>query len=104
MIFVAFDYVWFIFVAEVIEVLGSGGEDVKVFAGGQLLILVLRLWMFYLSTFVDLGWVEELWGVRDDGDAILIGSMTTHFDVMHDPLVAEHAPIIAQATVIVADC
>ena len=27
-------------------------------------------------------------GVRDDGDAIVIGAMTTHDEVMHDPLVA----------------
>jgi len=42
-------------------------------------------------------------GVRDDGDAIVIGAMTTHHDVMHDPLVAEHAPLIAQATGTIAD-
>ncbi len=29
--------------------------------------------------------------------------MTTHHDVMHDPLVAQHAPLIAQATATVAD-
>ena len=29
--------------------------------------------------------------------------MTTHHDVMHDPLVREHAPLIAQATETVAD-
>jgi carbon-monoxide dehydrogenase medium subunit len=42
-------------------------------------------------------------GIRDDGDAITIGAMTTHHDVLHDPLVREHAPLIAQATQTVAD-
>jgi carbon-monoxide dehydrogenase medium subunit len=41
--------------------------------------------------------------VRDDGDAIVIGAATTHHDVLHDPLVAQHAPLIAQATATVAD-
>jgi carbon-monoxide dehydrogenase medium subunit len=41
--------------------------------------------------------------VRDDGDALVIGAMTTHDEVLHDGLIAEHAPLIAQATHTVAD-
>ena len=37
---------------------------------------------------VDLGRIDALRGVRDDGDAIVIGAMTTHDDVTRDPLVA----------------
>jgi carbon-monoxide dehydrogenase medium subunit len=47
--------------------------------------------------------VPELRGIRDDGDAIVIGSMTTHHDVMHHELVTRHAPLIAQATAKIAD-
>ena len=53
-------------------------------AGGQSLIPVLRLRLAYPSTVVDVGRVAEMRGVRDDGDAIVIGAMTTHDDVMHD--------------------
>ncbi|MEO7287293.1 MAG: FAD binding domain-containing protein, partial [Jatrophihabitantaceae bacterium] len=42
-------------------------------------------------------------GVTDDGDGIVIGAMTTHDDVLHDSLVAQHAPLLAQATRTVAD-
>ena len=59
----------------------------KVLAGGQSLIPVLRLRLAYPTTVVDVGRVAELRGVRDDGDAIVIGAMTTHHDVMHDALV-----------------
>jgi carbon-monoxide dehydrogenase medium subunit len=86
-----------------VSALGSAGEDAKVLAGGQSLIPVLRLRLAYPSVLVDVGRVEELKGVRDDGDAIVIGAMTTHHDVMTDPLVREHAPLIAQATETVAD-
>ena len=65
----------------------------KVLAGGQSLIPVLRLRLAYPTTVVDVGRVDELRGVRDDGDAIVIGAMTTHHDVLHDPLVTEHAPL-----------
>jgi carbon-monoxide dehydrogenase medium subunit len=42
-------------------------------------------------------------GVRDDGDHIVIGAMTTHHDVQHDPLVREHALLLSKAETEVAD-
>ncbi len=103
MIPAAFDYVRPDTVADAVSALGAAGEDAKVLAGGQSLIPILRLRLSYPSTVVDVGRIAELQGVRDDGDAIVIGAMTTHHDVMHDALVAQHAPLIAQATATVAD-
>jgi carbon-monoxide dehydrogenase medium subunit len=103
MIPAAFSYVRPDSIAGAVAAIGEAGEDGKVLAGGQSLIPVLRLRLAYPSTVVDVGRVPELRGVRDDGDAIVIGSMTTHHDVLHDPLVAEFAPLIAQATATVAD-
>ena len=88
---------------EALQAVASGGEDVKILAGGQSLIPVMRLRLAAPETVVDLTRVSELRGVRDDGDAIVIGAMTTHSDVLSDPLIAEHAPLIAQATETVAD-
>lgn len=103
MIPAAFDYVAPESVADAVTAIGAAGEDGKILAGGQSLIPVLRLRLAYPSTIVDLGRIAGLRGVRDEGDAIVIGAMTTHDAVLHDPLVAEHAPLIAQATVTVAD-
>jgi carbon-monoxide dehydrogenase medium subunit len=103
MIPAAFDYARPGSVAEAVSALGAAGEDGKVLAGGQSLIPVLRLRMAYPSTLVDLGRIPELQGVREDGDAIVIGAMTTHDAVLHDDLVLQHAPLIAQATATVAD-
>ena len=47
--------------------------------------------------------MSELRGVREDGDAIVIGAMTTHSDVLSDPLIKQYAPLIAEATETVAD-
>jgi len=98
----SFDYVRPTTVDEVLQALGGGG-DVKVLAGGQSLIPVMRLRLAAPDTVVDLARVSELHGVRDDGDAIVIGAMTTHDEVLHDPLIAEHAALIVQATETVAD-
>lgn len=90
-------------VAEAVSALGAAGEDGKILGGGQSLIPILRLRLAYPSTVVDVSRVAEMRGVRDEGDAIVIGAMTTHDEVLHDALVAEHAPLIAQATETVAD-
>jgi len=99
----SFDYVRPASAAEAVSALAAAGEDGKVLAGGQSLLPILRLRLAYPETVIDLGGIDELVGVTDDGDAIRIGAMTTHSDVLHDPLVAEHAPLLAQATRTVAD-
>ena len=93
-----FDYVRPHSVDEAVTALGRAGEDAKVLAGGQSLLPLLRLRLAYPTALVDLGGVGELRGVRRDGDELVIGAMTTHHEVMHDPLVAEHCPLLAQAT------
>ena len=103
MIPAAFDYTAPTSVSEAVSALSAAGEDGKVIAGGQSLIPILRLRLAYPTMIVDLGRIEEIRGVRDDGDAIVIGAMTTHHDIMHDSLVQQHAALIAQATATVAD-
>jgi aerobic carbon-monoxide dehydrogenase medium subunit len=98
-----FDYLRPHSVDAAVTELGRAGEDAKVLAGGQSLLPLLRLRLAYPTVLVDLGGVGELRGVRRDGDELVIGSMTTHHEVMHDPLVAEHCPLLAQATSTVAD-
>ena len=103
MIPASFDYVRVSSVDDALSALAEGGDDAKVLAGGQSLLPLLRLRLAYPSTLVDVGPVAELRGVRDDGDGLVIGAMTTHHDVVHDPLIKEHCPVIAQATSLVAD-
>jgi carbon-monoxide dehydrogenase medium subunit len=99
----AFDYVRPATLDEAVQALASAGEDAKVLAGGQSLLPLLRLRLAAPTVLVDLGGIADLRGVRDDGDALRIGAMTTHATVLADPLVAEHAPLLAKATATVAD-
>jgi carbon-monoxide dehydrogenase medium subunit len=97
-----FDYFAPTSVEEALTLLGRH-EDAKVLAGGQSLIPVLRLRLAAPQVIVDLGLIEELRGVREDGDALVIGAMTTHSVVHSDPLVVEHAQLLSLATGMVAD-
>jgi carbon-monoxide dehydrogenase medium subunit len=99
-----FDYVAPASVDEALAALADAGDrEVKVLAGGQSLMPVLRLRMAAPELVVDLGRIAELRGVRDDGDAIVIGAMTTHDDVTREPLVRQHALLLAEAARTVAD-
>jgi aerobic carbon-monoxide dehydrogenase medium subunit len=102
MIPAAFDYVRPSTVEDAVGAL-AGADDGKVLAGGQSLIPVLRLRLAAPALLVDLGAIAELRGIRVDGDELVVGAMTTHAEVMASPLVAEHAPLLAQATAQVGD-
>ena len=98
-----FEYVAPTTVEEALSALAEAGEDAKVMAGGQSLLPVLRMRLNVPSVVVDLGRIESLRGVRDDGDAIVIGATTTHSAVYHDPLVREHATVFVEAIEQLAD-
>jgi carbon-monoxide dehydrogenase medium subunit len=98
-----FDYVRPGSVDEAVRALADGGDDAKVIAGGQSLMPLLRLLLAYPDLLVDVGGIDELRGVQDGGDALVIGARTTHYQLTRDPLVAEHAGLLAEATRTVAD-
>jgi aerobic carbon-monoxide dehydrogenase medium subunit len=103
MIPASFDYVRPSSVEEAVAALRVSGEEGKVLAGGQSLLPLLRLRLAYPEVLVDLGTVPELRGVRDEGSSLLVGAMTTHHDVVRDPLLREHCPLLTAAAATVAD-
>ncbi|WP_369393962.1 xanthine dehydrogenase family protein subunit M [Streptomyces sp. CG1] len=99
----AFEYARPQSVDEAVRVLADAGEEAKVLAGGQSLLPLLRLRLAFPELVVDVGRIPELRGVHEDGDTLVIGALTTHHDVIHDPLVRRHAGLLAEATATVAD-
>jgi carbon-monoxide dehydrogenase medium subunit len=102
MIPAAFDYHAPTNVEEALVLLGSAG-DVRVLAGGQSLIPLLKMRLAAPEVIVDLGRIESLRGIREDGDALVIGAMTSHDDVARSPMVATHALLLSKAAQTVAD-
>ncbi|HEX7302539.1 FAD binding domain-containing protein [Lentzea sp.] len=98
-----FKYLFPSSVDEAVRMLAEEGEDAKVLAGGQSLVPVLRMRLAAPTALIDLGGLTELTGVRDDGDSLLIGAMTTHYEVQRDHLVQDHALLLKLVTDTVAD-
>jgi aerobic carbon-monoxide dehydrogenase medium subunit len=98
-----FDYLAPTTIDEALAALSEHGDDAKIIAGGQSLLPVLRMRLNAPELIVDLGKIDELRGVRDDGDAIVIGSMTKYVDVANDATVRENALVVTRAVEHVAD-
>jgi aerobic carbon-monoxide dehydrogenase medium subunit len=103
MIPAAFDYKAPTSLDDALQLLAEGGDDAKIIAGGQSLLPVMKLRLAAPELLIDLAKIDSLKGIRDDGDAIIIGAMTPHFEVVRDPLVAEHASLLARCVETVAD-
>jgi aerobic carbon-monoxide dehydrogenase medium subunit len=99
----AFDYRAPTSLNDALQLLAEGGDDAKIIAGGQSLLPVLKLRLAAPELVIDLAKIDSLRGIRDDGDAIVIGAMTPYFEVVRDPLIAEHASLIANCVETVAD-
>ncbi|MDQ3627363.1 MAG: xanthine dehydrogenase family protein subunit M [Actinomycetota bacterium] len=90
-------------IQEALRLLGESGDDVKVLAGGQSLLPVLKLRLAAPEVVIDLGRVAGLAGIREDGDMLVIGAMTPHCEVASSSIVAQHASLLAKASRTVAD-
>ncbi|MCN9240495.1 xanthine dehydrogenase family protein subunit M [Streptomyces sp. RY43-2] len=99
----AFDYARPASVEEAVRTLAEAGDEAKVLAGGQSLLPLLRLRLAFPELVVDVGRIPGLSGVREDGDTLVIGALTTHHDILRDPLVGRYAGLLAAATRTVAD-
>jgi aerobic carbon-monoxide dehydrogenase medium subunit len=89
-------------VDEAIELLGRD-DDAKVLAGGHSLIPAMKLRIARPSVLVDIGGLDDLRYVREDGDRIAIGALTRHAAILRDHVVAARCALVAQATELLGD-
>ncbi|HEY7093760.1 MAG TPA: xanthine dehydrogenase family protein subunit M [Ktedonobacterales bacterium] len=79
------------------------GADAKPLAGGQSLLPLMKLRLASPGQLVDLRRIGELRGIREDGDAIIIGAMTTYLTALKSPVLARRAPLVVEAARVVGD-
>lgn len=74
----------------------KAADDGTFLAGGQTLIPTLKQRLAAPSDVIDLSGIADLKGIRQDGDAIVIGAMTTHADVAASEAVRSQIPALAE--------
>lgn len=97
------DYVRATSVANAIALLEEHGEEARLLAGGHSLLPMMKLRIARPELLIDIQSLDELRGIRVEGDEIVIGAMVTHREVLESPLLAEHYPIFREAEHLIAD-
>jgi aerobic carbon-monoxide dehydrogenase medium subunit len=70
-------------------------EDAKLLAGGHSLVPAMKLRIARPASLIDIGRLDDLSYVTEDGDTIAIGALTRHKDVAGASLIREHCPIVS---------
>jgi len=95
MISTQFDYVRAQTLDEALSLL-SQNEDAKILAGGHSLIPAMKLRLAMPSLLIDIGRIADLSYVREDGDQVLIGAMTSHYQIESSELLKQICPLLPE--------
>ena len=90
-------------VGDAVKLLASLGEDARALAGGHSLVPMMKLRLATPSHLVDLHGIAGLKGVRRDGNALVIGAMTTQHELLASDEIARALPILHETALLIAD-
>jgi carbon-monoxide dehydrogenase medium subunit len=99
----AFDYHRPKSLDEAVALLAEHGDEGRLLAGGHSLIPMMKLRLANPSHLIDLGGIDGLAGIEEDGGAIRIGAMTTQAEIIASALLAEKIPILRETALQIAD-
>lgn len=78
-------------------------KNANILAGGHSLLPMMKLRMAAPSALVDLAGIAALRGIKKTGGNIVIGAMTTQYEVLASALVAKNVPILHEVAILIAD-
>lgn len=94
MIPVEFDYKVPATLDEAVALLASDLDGAKVLAGGHSLIPAMKLRLAQPQLLVDIARIKSLAYIREEGDEILIGATTTHYQLESSDLLKTICPLL----------
>ncbi len=90
-------------VQEALGLLGRLGDDAKLLAGGHSLIPMMKLRLAQPKHIIDMRKISGLSGIKADKGALVIGALTTHWQVESSPIVREKCPILSDTASVIGD-
>lgn len=85
-------------VDKALEMLSEPGDDLRVLAGGtDVMIQRMTGQLPRGESLLYIGGIDELRGISYSDGIIRIGALTTHRDLMTDPIISAHLPSFAEA-------
>jgi carbon-monoxide dehydrogenase medium subunit len=89
-----FDYKAPATIDEAVALLASDLDGAKVLAGGHSLIPAMKLRLAQPQLLVDIARIKSLAYIREEGDQILIGATTTHYQLESSELLQRICPLL----------
>ena len=89
--------------ADAVKLLSTLGDEARPLAGGHSLVPMMKLRLATPAHLVDLHGIDDLKGVRRDGNRIVIGAMTTQHQLLASSEIANSLPILHETALQIAD-
>jgi len=90
-------------IGEAVALLGQLGSEAKLLAGGHSLLPMMKLRFAEPAHLIDINRIPELRGIREAGNTVVIGAMTTENELINSPVVQANLPLLAEAAKLIAD-
>jgi len=89
-----FDYQSPATLEEAVSLLASDLDGAKILAGGHSLIPAMKLRLAQPQLLIDIARIKSLAYIREEGDKILIGATTTHYQLESSELLQRICPLL----------
>jgi aerobic carbon-monoxide dehydrogenase medium subunit len=99
----AFDYMAPESLDDALAALNTRPEDAKILAGGQSLLALMKLRLANPKLVIDLRKIPALAEIREEGQQLIIGALTTHFQIESSPLVQKKCPLLRETARMIGD-
>ena len=90
-------------VPDALGLLKQFGDEAKLLAGGHSLLPMMKLRFAQPGHLIDLGKIAELRGIRQDGNTLHIGAMTTENDLIWSQLLQDKCPLLIEGARLISD-
>jgi carbon-monoxide dehydrogenase medium subunit len=98
-----FDYHAPTTIDEALTLLSANAEEAKILAGGHSLIPAMKLRLAQPALLVDLARIKDLSYIREEANSILIGAMTTHYEIESSSLLKGICPLLPECASHIGD-
>ena len=88
---------------DALNLLAANPDDAKILAGGHSLLPAMKLRLAQPALLVDIGRIRDLAYIREEGGQILIGAMTTHYQLESSALLKEICPLLPECASHIGD-
>ncbi|MGC1105625.1 MAG: xanthine dehydrogenase family protein subunit M [Candidatus Acidiferrales bacterium] len=88
---------------DALRLLGRHGDEAKILAGGHSLLPLMKLRLASPRYVIDISRLRGLDYIREDGNQIAIGALTTHAQIAASELLREKCPLLPETAAEIGD-